>query len=162
MQKLQASQTSNAAMFHVTCRRCDGIICGEILNACFGDALPFRGLDQMLLAIDDMCEAAQFPMAEDRARFLKANTVRVLPTPLEAMTDRWRSYSPYEWLRRPGGTARGRAGRAKSTVFLLHVLYRQHASLQGLVVCRERTAHGVHFRSGLELIRMIDTYMAAP
>lgn len=154
--------TSSAAMFRIICCSRDGEISGQISNVYFNDPIPFSGLGSMLLAVDDMCEALQYPQAETQARFLEEGTVRALPPVRESAAAGIPEHNPYEWIRR-NGTARhpfeGMKDPRENLVFLLHVVFRQQSSMQGVLVCKDALQNKVCFRSGLELIRMMDEFL---
>ena len=154
--------TSSIAMFRVVCRNSGGVICGEITNASFNKAIAFSDLGQMLLAIDDMCETMQFPMADTKPRFLNDKTARDLQPLAEMMNDSFKEYTPCEWagkLQMPSGKAVSSSSPKKGITFFIHVMYRQHSSMQGLVLHKSKASQKACFRSGLELIRMMDSFL---
>jgi len=158
----ELAMTSSAAMFRIICKSENGTICGHISNACYEMSIPFAGLDKMLMKIDDMCEAINYPMSDTRARFMEYKTARVLPRPSKRMSDKWRTYSPYEWAQatKEGYDLSEDQIYAGEHVFLLHVIYRRNSSLQGLIIEKTNLWKKNYFRSGLELMRMIDYCVA--
>jgi len=149
---------SNKAIFRTVLSVRDGNIIGYIVNPCFGGPVTFTGLGEMILKIDDMCEAMHFPMADTERTLLKEGRVRRLPVLENNTDDSWKQCNPYEWQRHSTSPVPAASGPYET--FLIHVMFRQHSSMQGLFVHVAKKCENVRFRSALELLRMIDSCFA--
>lgn len=106
--------------------------------------ISFTGIDQLLLILDDIMEAADCPQSPSLRRSINKtdNFFEFLNTAeLIQMHEEAKNYYGYE---------------GKTVV--IHVQFRQHSSMQGTL----RTAQGnAYFRSGMELMRMLYEYLDA-
>lgn len=113
-------------------------VLGEIWSFYEKEPRPFRGLDQMLFAVEAALDAAGRQMAWCRPRTLEEQGPDALPVPMEPC---WR---PGDMLVR-----RGRLCTA-----VVRVYYRRGASMQGELRLGSRP-ESIQFRSGLELMHLI-------
>ena len=109
---------------------------GDIYNHHFKENIPFDGIGDMVLKIDQMCNWLNIPRATTEQRFLSREMEK----------------SDSEISR--GGIDYERVANAKE-LLVIWVKYRQNASLQGSVRGTLTKGITVHFRSALELMRMI-------
>lgn len=131
---------------------------GIIVNYHLSCPVSFRGIHGLILALDEVCEMVGAPMATTEPRFLQKERER-----------------QYKALR---GNQQKRSGKvlvkediadklfpyvtSAREVILVHVLFRQNASMQGRFQCNYTGTHYIAFRSALELMRMLEeanTYM---
>ncbi|MBE7725010.1 MAG: hypothetical protein E7244_11455 [Enterocloster citroniae] len=121
---------------------------GDIYNRNFKENIPFNGLGDMVLKIDQICSWLNTPRATTEPRFFSRE-----------MGKRYRenySDSPEEnWQTdNMGQMDYERVINAKE-LLVIWVKYRQNASLQGSVRGKLTQGITVYFRSALELMRMI-------
>jgi hypothetical protein len=153
---------TGAAMFLVRCCCRGGTISGEISNAYFRRRAGFGDLGQMLLTIDDICQANNYPESDTVPRYFKGYSSHARRNIIREMSEAQGECSPYEWRRtcadeQVPGAAAGEKG--KKAEFRIHVIYRQNSTIQGVANFRPDSSTEVCFRSGLELIRMIESFM---
>ena len=123
---------------------------GEIYNHNFKENIPFNGIGDMVLKIDQICNWLNTPRATTEPRFFSRE-----------MEKQYReSYSPEENVNADSEVSGGeidyeRVANAKE-LLVIWVKYRQNASLQGSVRGKLTKGITVHFRSALELMRMIN------
>lgn len=126
----------------------DNLPYGRIVNYQLSRPVSFIGLDQLILRLDEVCERVGAPKATTDPRFLQNERER-----------------QYRELR---GKPRENPDRIKiakavfpyvaaaKKVILVHVMFRQNASMQGRIQCSYAGERYVSFRSALELLRMLD------
>ncbi|WP_195612863.1 hypothetical protein [[Clostridium] symbiosum] len=122
---------------------------GDIYNHNFKENIQFYGIGDMVLKIDQICSWLNTPQATTEPRFL-----------CREMEEKYRescSSTPGQ-NRIAGGIGRIEYERVVNAKELLvvYVKYRQNASLQGSVRGKLTKGITVHFRSALELMRMIN------
>ncbi len=108
---------------------------------CFGqqeEAETFRSLPQLLTAMEQRLNESKYP---------------------QSFTAR-RSFSPIQEAR-PDGHIAVKAQRGKLGTFVVKILFRQHASWQGLVTWMEGRGEQA-FRSVLELVLLMDSALKPP
>ena len=122
---------------------------GELYNTNFKENIVFNGIGDMVLKIDQICSWLNAPQETTEPRFLSREMGR-----------RYRescSNSP-EQNKKADSMGRidyERVANAKE-LLVIDVKYRQNASLQGRVRGKLTKGITVHFRSALELMRMIN------
>lgn len=118
---------------------------GMFLTLPYGEHYEFCGLDQMLLIMEDIMDAASGPVHAARYRYLYK----------EPFVFRESGYPLTEL--KPGEALKLSGRRATFTV---QVNYRQHRSMQGKLTARiGRRYEKISFRSSLELIRLLHEYL---
>ena len=105
---------------------------GDIYNHHFKENIPFDGIGDMVLKIDQMCNWLNIPRATTEQRFLSRE-----------MEKQYREFYSESFEQKV---------KSDSEIW---VKYRQNASLQGSVRGTLTKGITVHFRSALELMRMI-------
>ena len=131
---------------------------GDIYNHNFKENIPFNGIGDMVLKIDQICNWLNTPRATTEPRFFSRE-----------MEKQYReSYSdpPEENVNTDSEASGGdidyeRVANAKE-LLVIWVKYRQNASLQGSVRGKLTKGITVHFRSALELMRMISMVEKQP
>ena len=132
----------------------DNLPYGRIVNYQLSKSVGFIGLDQLLLGLDEVCERLGAPMATTDPRFLQKERerqykeLREKPRENQDRIKIVKAMFPY-------------MADAKKAI-MVHVMFRQHSSMQGRLQCSYTGEHSVSFRSALELLRMLDeinTYM---
>ena len=131
---------------------------GDIYNHNFKENIPFNGIGDMVLKIDQICNWLNTPSATTEPRFFSRE-----------MEKQYReSYSdpPEENVNTDSEASGGdidyeRVANAKE-LLVIWVKYRQNASLQGSVRGKLTKGITVHFRSALELMRMISMVEKQP
>lgn len=121
---------------------------GEIYSHNFKENIPFHGIGDMVLKIDQICNWLNSPQATTEPRFFSKEMEKqyqdsCLDSPEQNETIDARKQIAYE-----------RVIHAKD-VLVIWVKYRQNASLQGSVRGKLTKGTTVHFRSALELMRMV-------
>ena len=126
----------------------DSVPKGAFITLPLQEKYEFRGLDQLLLILEDLMDAAAGPETGGEHRYL------------------YQDRAPYvflepglSWMEKepglPPALPRGRAA------FTIQVSYRQHASMQGRLSYRTGQEYQtVSFRSALELMRMLHEYLS--
>lgn len=119
---------------------------GEIVNCHLEKGISFDGIDDLVLAIDEVCDRVGAPPRTTEPRFLYrsgAEQYKKLPhnksKPEKKKSAEW--MVPYMI-------------RAKD-VIVVEVMYRQNSSMQGRVLCCRGETKYAFFRSALELMRML-------
>lgn len=132
-------------------------IFGVIVNRCLNQPVPFCGLDQLILKIDEICESVGTPMLSMNPRFLQE--------------DKREQYAGLSKGREKGGQKRrgrkGQGGWQEMSDILkkqmavtrealeIQILFRGNATMQGRLRCQLSCKKYVSFRSALELFRML-------
>ena len=122
---------------------------GIIVNIYLKDPVPFKGLEQLILTLDEICEIVGSPSYTMNPRFFR-----------ESMGQRYRELS------RKGELAAMKNARVDLDRFLrlaiqsrevlfIQILYRGNATMQGRVRCSLTYRNYISFRSALELMRML-------
>ena len=124
---------------------------GDIYNHHFKENIPFDGIGDMVLKIDQMCNWLNIPRATTEQRFLSRE--------MEKQYREFYSESFEQKVKSDSEISRGgidyeRVANAKE-LLVIWVKYRQNASLQGSVRGTLTKGITVHFRSALLLMRMI-------
>ena len=124
---------------------------GEIYHHNFKENIPFNGIGDMVLKIDQICNWLNTPRATTEPRFFSRE--------MEKQYRESYSDSPEKNVNADSEVSRGeidyeRVANAKE-LLVIWVKYRQNASLQGSVRGKLTKGVTVHFRSALELMRMI-------
>lgn len=124
---------------------------GEIYNCYLQDPVLFEGAGDMVLKLDQMCEWIGSPKRTAYPRFLNGEMeerYRLSELDSPEVLDQSMIYGldsiPFE----PALRAR--------EVLVVYVKYRQNASIQGSIRGRLTRGNVVNFRSGLELMRMME------
>ncbi len=123
----------------------DGIPSGRILSTCFADEVIFTDFGDMLLTIEQLCDRLKLTQSGVKLRRgscrkdhldnkAEWSNVREIEMPFSAAEDLWRRF-----------------GHAR--VFSVRILYRMHATWQGVVQLHNEA---VPFRSALELLNLLD------
>lgn len=131
---------------------------GVIANYHLSHPVSFRGIHRLILALDEVCEMVGSPMATTEPRFLlneweqqyRALKGKQKKEPGKILTKEDVAKKMFPYM------------TAAKAVILVHVLFRQHSSMQGRLQCSYTGARFIAFRSALELMRMLDeanTYM---
>ena len=115
------------------------IACGEIHGPCLEKAIPFWGIDQLLLILEAILDALGYP-PENSPRQGPAN-------PFVDLSDEMR----------PADSCRQRELPPSPAFCLIRVMYRQHSSIQGII---KAGGSSRSFRSGLELAALLHEYLA--
>ena len=128
------------------------VACGEIRSFCFERAIPFFGIDQLLLTMEDIMDALQYPQALTVRRTLRRVGLRETPkvAPFADLADNPRVMELTALAEQPMPSAR--------VSCLIRVLYRQRASIQGILRIKGTDCC---FRSGLELASLLHDFLAA-
>ena len=100
---------------------------GVIVNYCLPAPVYFTGIHELILRVDEVCERIGAPMRTQNSPDQMAMPIQ------ERLAD----------------TAQA------EEVLIIHVLYRQHASMQGRLHTSFSGQYYVSFRSALELMRML-------
>ena len=125
---------------------------GVIVNYCLPAPVYFTGIHELILRVDEVCEQIGAPMRTMEPRFLsraEAERYQKLPLPQEAGTQSGPDQRAMPIQKRLADTAQA------EEVLIIHVLYRQHASMQGRLHTSFSGQYYVSFRSALELMRML-------
>ena len=127
----------------------DGVIYGEMYNYNFKENIPFYGIGDMVLKIDQICSWLNTPRMTTEPRFFTRE--------MEKRYIEFYSKSPEQNVKGDGMERIDyeRVVNAKE-LLVIHVKYRQNASLQGSVKGKLTKGITIHFRSALELMRMVD------
>lgn len=127
----------------------DGAYVGTVASPHFREPIPFRGLDRLVLMLDQLFDQIKYPQAAFEVRhFPKAEgNPPLLIRPIQEVP----SHNDYV-------TA---CGRGSLCTFFITVIARQNASWQGEVAWVEQREK-IPFRSALELMRLIDEAARQP
>jgi hypothetical protein len=143
------------SLFRVELGRIGGDLCGCLRSACFGKAIYFEGLGEMLILIDSLCDFMGAPERDSVRRSFSGTTENDGAD--EAVFARRDIVAPETG---PQGGKSFKTGEQTNCVFLINIIFRQHSTIQGSVVKKSGDGQAVnkeiYFRSGLELIRMMD------
>lgn len=128
----------------------DRIACGKLRCPYLKKAIPFYGLDQLLLIMEDIIDAVRkvyptigYPEPSQNHSNIKSKSVSILDTCFQSIPSKDISK---EYMMGDNHSY------GKHQIATITILYRQHASMQGeLKVDGEE----IHFRSGIELIRLL-------
>lgn len=110
---------------------------GRLSNPYWKEDVPFENLMQLLLQLESLYDALNFPQQAMEQRSFGAEAAK------------------FETAGAPAG-----AGKPLAT-FLVSVMFRQHASWQGRMVWKEREVEA-QFRSALELMFLMDSALSRP
>lgn len=121
-----------------------GCIYGRIQHSYKAEPCHYRDIDDMLLKMDSFFDQIQFPMASTESRhFTKVSrrtgrkeSVRLMQNPKIIQN------------------------RGEQATFIIQVQYRQNSTWQGKIVWAEENKTQ-HFRSALELLKLIDSAIAS-
>lgn len=125
---------------------------GFIVNLYLKSSVPFEGLDQLILKLDQICEVLGEPKITMSPRFFH-----------NSMGDDYMSLS-YKGskdiikaarFRKDLGGFRKQTMEAKQ-IFVVKIMFRYHATMQGKVCCDMTKGKYISFRSALELMRMLE------
>ena len=119
-------------------------ISGSLYNTSLERELPFNSTTQLLLLMEKLLDELNFPQ--------RAVNERSFGQPAAAQTQ------PPAQSQSPAQTGAA-AGKCLAT-FRLNVIVRQNASWQGTLVWVEQNVEA-HFRSALELIKLMDSALTA-
>lgn len=121
---------------------------GKLQIYYYEKAIPFTGLDQLLMIIEDIMDLADYPKSNTEHRdivyfnsvgrknyFFDIPEVKVPDTFVEFCE---KSLEMGEWY------------------LQFRIYYRQHSSIQGVMLFKDRE---VYFRSGIEFIRLIHEFL---
>lgn len=127
-----------------------GLPYGEIVNCSLKKEIRFNGIDNLVLAIDELCDRVGTPPRTTEPRFL-----------YQANAEQYRNLSQKRFARSKLEKRKAVEWmipymvRAKD-VIVVEVMYRQNSSMQGRILCVKGGAQHVFFRSALELMRMLE------
>lgn len=122
----------------------DGDAAGRLYHYYQAAPIPFHGLSDMMLTMDQFYDDLRYPQAEmENRRF--GGTVKS-----EGGRRMKKVQSAVEMTEHKGDLA----------TFVVHVQYRQNATWQGKVVWTD-TKQESHFRSALELVKLMDNAMTS-
>lgn len=150
---LEMADTDRACMMLVCINgHEDNLPYGIIVNYHLSHPVSFRGIHELILALDEVCEMVGAPMATTEPRFLqkeRAQQYRELrgtqkETPGKKLDKEEVAGKVFPYI-----------SDAKE-VILVHVLFRQNSSMQGRLQCSYTGKHYMAFRSALELMRMLE------
>lgn len=127
-------------------------IYGTIVNRCLSSPLPFCGLDQLILKIDEVCELAGKPMLSMYPRFLQAE-MREQYAELSKRGKKNGQKKQEGWQEMSDIIKRQEA--VTKEVMEIQILFRGNATMQGRLRCQLSSKKYVSFRSALELFRML-------
>lgn len=122
----------------------DKIPCGELLELSYKEKFTFHGLDQMLLIMEDIMDAADAPKPSFSHRYLDGGSYV-----FERMDDeKWVDILDCAGIRTMPYIR---------TDFSIRCSHRQHGSMQGelMVIGKKRDCKKIYFRSALELMRLM-------
>lgn len=122
----------------------DQVAQGELWSYFSKDPRPFRGLDQLLFAMEDAIEEAGRPAAWQEPRQLSQR---------QPAAQAAKAPGPYY---EPQALAGKRGAYCTAAV---RVYYRQHASIQGELILHE-PPRKIRFRSALELLHLLWSALA--
>ena len=138
--------TLRPGAFKVCVQSCqNGQISGQVVAYRLKSPMPFRDTGSLVLSIESVLDAQNFPQAFRRSRSF---VPRAVQNPYAS--DTLNSGMSQEEVDQFHGTA---------ATFLLHVFTRQSSTWQGNVVWSEGEV--VRFQSVLELIRILDEHFTA-
>lgn len=147
-----------AAMFRVVCSRPDKHLSGKIVSPFFAETEIFSDIGELILKLDDMCELLSCPMASTQRRSLGKGDCKLSIQQKPLLEEELQNnFNPYH-IREVNNLE---IDNASKKVFLIHVVCRQHSAMQGVITVFQRPYHKQHFRSALELMRMIDASVRA-
>ena len=126
--------------------RKDGDYIGEIWNQVDGKPSPFRSSTDMLFQMEKLYDDWNFPQRSTNCRTFGKVTEQEERTP---NTKRGRKMNVFNVQDK----------RGKQGTFIVQVQYRQNSSWQGQVIWAEENKRE-HFRSALELMKLIDSAMS--
>lgn len=127
----------------------ENVLYGKIVSCHIKGPIEFKGIDQLILAIDEVCERVGQPKQSTNPRFLKKISAE--------------HYIELASGNRKGDLFDGRGlmepyfhqvSNAKE-IMIIQVLFRQNSSMQGRILCSYSNKKYVSFRSALELMRML-------
>ena len=130
----------------------DGLAEGRIYSYCLPDERPFRSLDQLLFALEELMDESGLAQAWNRPRSLPSE--RKMRKRKKAEADLEEQEAP-EQRRPPWAFQALQPARGRLASFYLRVYSRQHASMQGVLAQVDKKDGPVSFRSALELARML-------
>lgn len=116
-----------------------GRISGELYHGYSGSGIPFNGVEDAFLIMEDFYDRLRYPFPGTESR----SFIKKKPTNGEA--EMTRMMGDAELLKKHGD--RG--------TFIVRVQHRQHSSWQGVVTWTEEQKT-IPFRSALELLKLID------
>lgn len=128
----------------------EGGVYGELYNCYLKDSVRFEGVGDMVLKLDDICEWVGTPQRTTDPRFLNEEMKKkysIASSEHPAVVRNNLVYSTNEILFKNALKAR--------ELLVLYVSYRQNSSLQGSIKGRLTKGKIINFRSGMELMRMI-------
>lgn len=117
----------------------DEICTGKIYSPLRADEIEFRGLDNVILLMDQIMDQADFPQKSMRQR-----TFLLKETPKEEVNLNENRYLHWDEILK--------VEERKKVYFSIYIIYRQNLSWQGRIQWRKETKM---FRSVLELLYLI-------
>lgn len=128
----------------------EGELCGGIYSCYLKDPIWFRGVGDLVLKLDEMCNWVGMPLATTDPRFLNLEMERRYREASSQHPQADRSNLTYTMDQIPFKQAL----KARE-VLIVYVKYRQFSSLQGSIRGKITKGKVVNFRSALELMRMV-------
>ncbi|MCD7992775.1 MAG: hypothetical protein LUK37_13765 [Clostridia bacterium] len=128
----------------------EGGLYGEMYNCYLKDSVRFCGVGDMVLKLDDICEWVGAPQRTTEPRFLNTEMEKKYRIAVSQHPEVDRNNLVYSINEIPFQNAL----KARE-VLVVYVKYRQNSSLQGSIRGRLTKGEIVSFRSGMELIRMM-------
>ncbi|MFU0831662.1 MAG: Type II toxin-antitoxin system HicB family antitoxin [Oscillospiraceae bacterium] len=112
---------------------------GRLYSGYYHRVYNFSNVTELMLAIDRLCDAMQFPQATSQNRSFESKHMKTFVRKVENFMD-----SEIETVCKP-----------ENATFLVHIKFRQNASWQGSItwVEKEKTQN---FRSALEMLKLMD------
>lgn len=124
---------------------CHNELQGRWYHLCRSAPQPFETVVQLLAGLEHCCNELCFPQSTMALRRLAAPGRR-LTGQGNAERKEWKQYMSQEELQIQKG---------KKATFIVQIQFRQNATWQGTVTWTEKN-ETVHFRSALELLKMMD------
>jgi len=120
---------------------CDGYYTGRFYHYYSARPIQFHSQHELIVNIDTLCDQLDYPQAALRVRSFWPKRKRAVHR---------------KEMRRQLSKEQLSVNRGNMATFLVHVKYRQNATWQGTVLWAEENKQA-HFRSALELIKLMDS-----
>ena len=120
----------------------DGRVCGTVYSQRLCSPMPFSDLGHLLVQVDAVLDAQNFPQAFQRIRSFQDHVEHAFPACAAADPDEAVS-----------------SARGKTATFVVYVSTRQSATWQGMVDWLDGSALSA-FSSALEFIKLVDGHLS--
>lgn len=124
---------------------------GEIVNRFLKSPVPFFGLDQLLLSIDEICELVGTPMLTMAPRFLQEEVRSVYAGISRKKKLCGQKQAGWKQME----DALKKEAPLTREILEIQILFRGNATMQGRLRCPLSGKKYISFRSALELLRML-------